>query len=369
MKKVLLINVLLVLILSGCTSGSATFNLETKNFPPNSVITISSAEAPKKYLISNITNGKQNFKINFIKGGYAAIKTETGPKDNEYWFYLGDGDFNGVIDANKPKNYPFIKMPNKQSEEFKAFYELKQSMSNNLMDSLAVAEDEFDKSTRVNVEQKARKFDFWMEKRNSIQLNIIKVFSEKYPESNHTLFLLNQLGEIDRNVVSYTKIFNGLSQEIKESSAGKDMVDQLKRSTRMTPGSMMPNIEGVAISGEPFDKKILKKLNLVIVWTSYNTKSRENTKLLTDLYKELRNKNVEFVGVSLDTKKEWWKNVIRDDKLVWPQFSDLKGAKSPNAQNLSNFNIPYFFIIDEQGRILMNDVDAAFLKDELKKRL
>ncbi len=370
MKRLLYNCVIILLLLSGCTFGPSTLTIETRSFPKNSVLSVYSPSTGATYLTENIINSKQNLKINLKKKGYAVLRAEIiGGARQEYWFYLNGDDYDAVFDFNE-KKYPFINIKSEENKEFKNYYEIYYNLSGSIMDSLANAQVELDKSTRENVEEKARALDYWMEKRNTKQLNVIETFAKKHPNSKHTLFLLDQLGEVDTNTGTYVSIFNGLSNEVKESKAGKNFLEQVTRKSRMMAGRIMPDIEGESPSGNAFEKKILKKVNLVIVWTSYNTKTRKNTKFLTELYNDLKTKDVEFIGVSLDKNRNWWVNVIRDDKLIWPQFSDLKGAQSPNAKNLSDYNVPYFFIIDKDARILMNnDLQPDFIRAEIEKRL
>ena len=370
MKKLLYFSAFLILILSGCISKPAIFSVNTKNFSPNSVISIYSPETGETFKVENITNNEQSFKINLPKKSYATLRVESGEKKTEYWFFLDGGTFEVDLDGNDDKIYPIKSVPSQEGKEFIEFYKIKNALSKNVMDSLNIAQIGLDNSTRENVEEKAKILNKWMEKKEKLDLSIIKTYSEKFPNSQHIIFLLDQLGLVDTYTEAYVNIFNSLNNELKESKAGKDLLDQITRSSRMMAGSQMPNIEGENPNGDSFDKKILKKVNLVIVWTSYNTKSRENSKMLSELYKNYKNQDVEFIGVSLDTKRNWWVNVIRDDKLDWPQYSDLKGAKSPNAKNLSDYNIPYFFLIDKEGKVLMNnDLTTSFINDEIRKRL
>lgn len=370
MKKLLYFSIFLILILSGCISKPAIFSVNTKNYGPNSVISIYSPETGETFKVENITNSKQHFKINLPKKIYATLRVESGQKKTEYSFFLDEGDFEIDLDGNEDKAYPIKSVPSEEGKEFIEFYKIKNALSKSVTDSLNIAQIGLDNSTRENVEEKAKTLNKWLEKKEKLDLTIIKNYSEKFPNSLHTIFLLDQLGLVDTYTETYVNIFNSLSDELKESKAGKTLLDEITRSSRMMVGSKMPNIEGENPNGKPFDKKILKKVNLVIVWTSYNTKSRENSKMLNELYKNYKNKDVEFIGVSLDTKRNWWVNVIKQDKLDWPQFSDLKGAKSPNAKNLSDYNIPYFFLIDKEGKVLMNnDLTTGFIKDEIRKRL
>ena len=106
---------------------------------------------------------------------------------------------------------------------------------------------------------------------------------------------------------------------------------------------------------------------LVYFWAGWNAKSRQDNKKLVPIYNELKQHNIEIFGVSLDENKKVWKGAIKLDKLPWIQGSDLKGLKSPvnKAYNL-NDELPFYYLIDEEGRIIYkgNDVDKIIRKLE-----
>ncbi|MDQ0641754.1 thiol-disulfide isomerase/thioredoxin [Pedobacter sp. W3I1] len=370
MKKQLYLLILLASLFSACDPAPATFNLETKNFGPNAVITIQSAENGKTLKVENITNTNQTFKINMPVKGYAIIRAEDGSRKGEYYFYLDKGTFKGVLDGKNINSYPLKSVPTEEGEQFINYYGLKDYMSKSLLDSLDIVELELDQATKANIMERAKKADVWREKKILLQLDIIKAFAKKYPGSTHTLFLLEQLGRADSEAKHYLSIFNSLDKDIQESKKGKSLLEEIKQASQMMAGSKMPNIEGENPEGKKFNSSILKKVNLVICWTSYSGKSRKNNQVLVKLYEKYKNKDVEFIGVSLDKKRDWWVNVIKDDHLTWPQYSDLQGAKSPNAKNLSNYNITYFFLVDKSGTVLSNnDLSLDFVDSEISKNL
>ncbi|MGN8056968.1 TlpA family protein disulfide reductase [Pedobacter sp. 22163] len=370
MKKQLYLLILLAGLFSACDPAPATFNLETKNFGPNAVITIQSAEKGETLKVENITNSNQTFKINIPIKGYATLRTEDGSRTGEYYFYLDKGSFKGVLDGKNINSYPLKHVPTEEGEQFINYYKLKDGMSKNLLDSLDIAEQAFDQATRANVLERAKDADRWREKKILLQLDIIKAFAKKHPSSAHSLFLLEQLGRADSEPKNYLSIFNSLDKEIQESKKGKSLLAEITQANQMMAGSKMPNIEGENPDGKKFDLGILKKVNLIICWTSYSGKSRKNNQVLVKLYEKYKNKDVEFIGVSFDKKRDWWINVIKDDHLTWPQYSDLQGAKSPNAKNLSNYNVTYFFLVAKNGTVLTNnDLSLDFIDSEISKNL
>ncbi|MGM9476899.1 TlpA family protein disulfide reductase [Pedobacter sp. GSP4] len=370
MKSHLYFIALIACLFASCDPAPATFNVETKNFGPNAVITIQSSENSETVKVENVTNGKQHFKVNVFKKGYAILRTEDGEKKRDYYFYLDKGNFDVVLDGADTKSYPFKSLPSKKGEEFKDFYAIHENLTKNLMDSLNIVEDELDHANPDNIMERAKKVDKWREKKIHFEFDAIKAFAKKFPGSELSLFLLERLGRADSEPVLYASIINSLDHDIKESRRGKELLKETEQASKMMAGSKMPEIEGTNPEGKKFDPKILKKVNLFICWTSYSSKSRENNRVLTSLYEKYKNKDVEFIGISFDKKRDWWVNVIKDDKLTWPQYADLKGAKSPNAKNLSNYSITYFFLTDKNGTVLSNnDLNLDFVNDEISKNL
>lgn len=370
MKKYLYIIALFACLFSACDPAPAVFNFQTKNFRPNSVITIQSSEDNEILKVENITNGNQTFKINIPKKGYTTLRTQDGYRKAEYYFYLDDGNYKGILDGQDINTYPLKSIPPGQGEEFIDFYELKKSVSKNLLDSSAIAEHELDVATKENIMEAAQKADRWREKQNQSELEHIQAFAKKYPKSTATIFLLDRFGRADSETKKYLSIFNSLDEDVRESKKGKKLFAEIMQANQMITGSKMPNIEGETPAGKKFDLSVLKRVNLVICWASYSGRNRKNNHKLVELYEKYKNQDVEFIGVSYDMNKTSWTNVIKADKLTWPQYCDLLGAKSPNAKNLSNFNATYFFLVDKNGAILSNnDLTLDFVDSDISKNL
>ncbi|WP_316737774.1 thioredoxin family protein [Pedobacter aquatilis] len=369
MKKIF-IALLSAILCSSCNDGPAVFNLTAKNFSKNATITISDAKTGEKLKVENI-KGKQTFQVNLPKERFAEIKIEDGNDFRPFWFYLKTGNYDLVINAADNRSiYPFKKTPSTEGEDFIDFYAIKNNLNKPLSDSAIIAKRAVDAADTSNIVKRVDVFADLMERIKTLNLTAIETFAKKHPNSPNTVFLLDQLGITDLNSVQFGKIFNYLDEEQQNSKAGKKLFEKITLVEKMKPGNTLESIAGETPAGKAFDKTILRKLNLVLVWTSYNDKCRTNNIKLITLYEKYKSKGVEFIGVSLDNKRNWWVNVIRDDKLTWPQFSDLKGAKSPNARNIGNYNVPHFMILDKNGKILMSeDISVELLEEDIIKYL
>lgn len=65
--------------------------------------------------------------------------------------------------------------------------------------------------------------------------------------------------------------------------------------------------------------------------------------------------NLSIVSVSLDVKRDWWLTSAKDDKITWTQVSDLKGEDSPNVENWAVTDLPLYYLLDGNGRIISRD--------------
>lgn len=370
MKKKRYLLILFACFFNSCNPAPAIFNLETKNFGPNAVISVKSSENGEILKVENITNGNQTFKINMPKTGYAVLSTYDNGHDEEYYFYLDQGNYKGFLDGKNTATYPFEILPTKEGEEMISFYKQKEAMNKSLLDSLALAEHELDLANPENIAEKAKKADIWRERKINLELNNIQTFAKRHPRSGATIFLLNRFGRADSEAKKYLSIFKSLDREVQDSKSGKKLLSEIMQANQMMAGNKMPDIEGETPDGKKFDRSILKKVNLIICWVSYSGKNRKNNQILAHLYEKYKDRNVEFIGVSFDKNRDSWEKVIKADQLIWPQYSDLLGAKSPNAKNISNFNATYFFLADKNGIVLSNnDLTLDFVDSEISKHL
>ena len=360
-----------VLMLSACDPKPATFSLTTSNFGPNAVLSINDVINTKTLSAINIENKPQTFKANQPTDNFEELKIQDGETEKRYWLYLGKGETKIELDGKNLYFYPIKEASSPEGKKLIDYYKMKDERSKNVLDNFELSKTALDQATRENVAELAKNLDHWQIERSSLDLDIIRTFAKKNPDSKVSAFLLAKLPEIGDKPQAFKAIYDGLSKEVRTSQVGKGLERDITTALLMSKGSTMPNIVGTNPAGEAFDKgKILKKVNLIIVWTSYSGKSATNNKELVALYQKFKDRDVEFISVSYDKDKNNWMSAIKAQNLTWPQYADLKGARSPNAKNLSNYSITYFAIVDKNGKVLTDhDLSMDFVPDELSRAL
>ncbi|MGY3055077.1 peroxiredoxin [Pedobacter sp. UYEF25] len=371
MKKYFILLGSLALMLTACDPKPATFSVISANFGPNAVLSINDLASATALSVINIENKAQIFKANQPTNTFEELKVQDGGNENSYWIFLQKGETKIQLDGKSLYFYPVKDASSPEGKKLIEYYTMKDGRSKAILEKFELSKTALSNATRENVAELAKNLDHWQGERSSLDLDIVKDFSKKNPGSEVSAFLLTNSPDIGEHPQTFKTIYNGLSDAVRKSEIGKVLESQIATAMLMSKGSMMPNIEGSQPTGEAFNKaKVLKKINLIISWTSYSGKSASNNRELVDLYKEFKDRDVEFISVSYDKDKDAWLKGIKAQNLTWPQYSDLKGAKSPNARNLSNYSITYFAIVDRNGKVLTDhDLSMDFVGDELNNAL
>ncbi|WP_158275256.1 TlpA disulfide reductase family protein [Pedobacter sp. HMWF019] len=196
-----------------------------------------------------------------------------------------------------------------------------------------------------------------------------EIFIKTHPDSYVTLDLVAQRSRMI-HAGNLTKMLGGLSPRLRNSKPAKEMLRRLDVEKQTAAGVRamdfnQPDADGNLISLHSFKGKYV----LLNFWASWSEASRgENLDLLT-LYLEFKDKGFEILSVSLDAEREQWLNAVREDHLVWPQLSDLRGWNNKAAQIYAITSVPKSFLIGPDGRIVGKDLFGEALLEKLEEVL
>ena len=138
--------------------------------------------------------------------------------------------------------------------------------------------------------------------------------------------------------------------------------------TRTDVGQPFPDITLKTPDDKPIsisDHAGKGKYVLLDFWAAWCGPCRHANPHLVELYKRYKDKGFEIVGISLDQSKEAWVKAIKDDKLTWPQMSDLGHWQSAAAKLYSVSGIPHMILLDKDGKILAKGLHINSLAAKL----
>ncbi|WP_316791377.1 TlpA disulfide reductase family protein [Pedobacter frigoris] len=195
-------------------------------------------------------------------------------------------------------------------------------------------------------------------------------FIFSHPDSYVTLDLISQNKTAVIDPETFGRYYDPLSKRILASPTGQKLTAKYDKAKQIAIGKAV-DFTQTDDKGNEFKLSSLRgKYVLVDFWASWCVPCRAENPHLLKAYNQLKDKNFEIVGVSLDETKAAWLNAVKHDGMPWLQVSDLKGFKSDVAIKYGISAIPQNFLINPEGVIIaknlrgedVNEKIAAFIK-------
>lgn len=201
-------------------------------------------------------------------------------------------------------------------------------------------------------------FEPFRERQDKIDMEFIKT----HPDSYLAAYLLRW--KVSSLPLAESKALYGkLSEQIRQSSYGKEVLAEIKGLAGGSPGSVASVFKVKDINGAPLSLADFKGKKYVLVdfWASWCVPCRKGNPHLLSLYSKYKDKGFEVIGVSDDdSAPEAWRKAVAQDKIgVWKHV--LRGLKRTatgfdKSADISEpygiHSLPTKILIDKEGMII-----------------
>lgn len=159
--------------------------------------------------------------------------------------------------------------------------------------------------------------------------------------------------------------YNGILVKLEPIMREREQEAAILAIGKEAPEIVLPNPAGQTLKLSDLRGKVV----MIDFWASWCKPCRAENPNVVRMYNELKGKGFEIFGVSLDQTKDAWVKAIAQDKLTWPQVSDLKFWQSAAAQTYFIKSIPATVLIDRDGKIIARNLRGKALEDKLREVL
>ncbi|MBR1950517.1 MAG: AhpC/TSA family protein [Bacteroidales bacterium] len=336
-------------------SDTLVFAGGTKATPVSDTVVLVNGKAT----IKGETNTPTNYTISFLKG-----KKRTTVKR----FFLENEKYDINVDAEDLKTATVVTTAAVQTHIEAVNAKRNELYAANNIDSLLKVYGKLTKEEQEKVREAYNKCNEEVEAMDN-------AFIEANPTSVYALSTFaSEVGDLpvadlDAKVATFDTVAayanNEMLKEVKETVA---LIKSLQ------PGQKAPDFVQNDPDGKPVkfsDIYSKNKLTMVDFWASWCGPCRAFNPDLVKIYKKYHKKGFEILGVSHDRDYDAWVKGIKDDKLTWPQVSDLKFWDNEVGRMYYVRYIPQNIFVDQNGIIVGRQIDkpevANFIDEFLKK--
>jgi thiol-disulfide isomerase/thioredoxin len=114
------------------------------------------------------------------------------------------------------------------------------------------------------------------------------------------------------------------------------------------------------------------KYVMIDFWASWCVPCRAAIPRWKEVYQQYHDKGFDIIGLSSDNDWARWIKAMDVEKMPWDQVCDEFPVKNMPSRVGNLFNIrtiPHYFLLDKDGKILVNSASEEKIKEKLKELL
>lgn len=183
-----------------------------------------------------------------------------------------------------------------------------------------------------------------------LRYNLVKEFIGAHPNSIFSAELA--IKSVDCDYDRGKEMHEALSEEIRHSPLGRQLEERFLQYESTAIGKKLPAFPVETLDGEIKDFAWNSGVCVLDFWSSSCLPCRLEFKYMKALHDEFRDKGLNIVSISVDTKPELWKKANDEEEIPWISVRNVDGLESIICKELGFSGIPYYVLLDKEGRIV-----------------
>jgi thiol-disulfide isomerase/thioredoxin len=205
------------------------------------------------------------------------------------------------------------------------------------------------------------------------QLKYVKEYIDKNPASVAGAYMLRDLymWYSDLPFADMQDMVARFSGEAKQSKYFASLEDILAKRKAVMPGSVAPDFTLLKRDSSQFTLSSMRgKYVLIDFWASWCHPCREAIPHWKQVYAKYKDKGFDIVSVSDDSRWKDWFTAMDQEKMPWTQVCDefpLKNMPARVGSLYMTTYIPFYVLLDKDGKILLYTGDENKIDEKLKE--
>jgi peroxiredoxin len=201
-------------------------------------------------------------------------------------------------------------------------------------------------------------------------LDAARAFQARHPHDRRVAPLFAEVATLfDLDIKTKRALLATAQAHAHDEELKARITDDLRRTDLL--GQLVP-LRFEPVRGEVIDVADYRgKVVVLVFFAAWSQPAIDALGVLQKAAPTLPKDQVQFVGVSLDTKREPLEALATEQKIDWPVICDSKGWESPLVRGLGINALPTVWILDRAGRLhSLNGLvsTGAQVKDALSRK-
>ncbi len=199
-------------------------------------------------------------------------------------------------------------------------------------------------------------------------LNAFVTRYESSPEAGQAMMQLALSKEFEAKEDEALAWYRRVAKEFPGSQASAKAAGAVKRLDSV--GKQL-DLRGATLDGKTFQLSALRGKPVVIhYWATWCEPCKQDMRRLRQLQAQYQKAGLQLVGISVDGRREEAAAFLKQNPLPWVQLFEEGGLESSRLANeLGVQTLPTMLLIDQAGKVVRHNVQAAQLDEELDQLL